>query len=585
MEILYRALNAITIKDRFPIPTVDELLDELQGAQYFSKLDLCSGYYQILVHPTDVHKTAFRTHEGRYEFHVMPFGLSNAPSTFQATMKSVFRPFLRQFVLVFFDDILVLQVLHSHKLHAKLSKCAFGQLSIDYLGHRVSAQGYYRRFIRRYAQLAAPLTDLLKKGAYSWSTVAQEAFTHLKEVMTTDPVLSLPNFGHPFIVETDASGESIGALLLQQGHPIAYFSKKLPPHLQLASAYVRELYAITQSVMRKDNNAADALSRVSYPTVTLFAFSAPTLDFLEQLREEVANNPELKTICAGLQANPNDYEGYAIRNGLLYHHQQLVLASDSPLRELFLKEFHASPVGGHAGFLHTFNRVSTNLFWKGMRAYVKQYVASCVVCQQMKPINTSPAGLLQPIPVPEQVWEDISMDFIMGLPISGGKSIIFVVVDRLSKYAHFCALASNFTSQRVAEIFATDVAKLHGFPRSIISDRDPLFLSTFWRELFRLQGTTLAMSRAYHPQTVGQTEVLNRCIEMYLRSFVADVPQQWLKYLHWAEFCNQAVDQELQSRDQVLRALRLNLSRAQAYMKSQADKKRSDKELLFDGYH
>lgn len=292
----YRALNSITIKDSFPIPTLDELLDELFGAQYFSKLDLRSGYHQILVKPEDRHKTAFRTHQGLYEWLVMLFGLSNAPTSFQSLMNHVFQAQLRKSVLVFFDDILiysltwsahlshlteVLQLLRQHSLFAKMSKCYFGFSEVDYLGHTVSHQGvqmdksqvqavldwplprtlkhlrgflglsgYYRKFIRNYDAIAAPLTTLLKKDAFVWNQLATEAFLALQKAITVAPVLALPDFSKPFILETDTSGTGIGAILSQDKHPIAYFSKKLNSSMQHKSTYVRELYAVTEAMAK-----------------------------------------------------------------------------------------------------------------------------------------------------------------------------------------------------------------------------------------------------------------------------------------------------------------------------------------------
>ncbi|KAL6541589.1 hypothetical protein OROGR_011075 [Orobanche gracilis] len=243
-----------------------------------------------------------------------------------------------------------------------------------------------------------------------------------------------------------------------------------------------------------------------------------------------------------------------------------------------------------------------------MRGDIKKFIEECDVCQRNKYSTLSPAGLLQPLPIPCQVWQDIAMDFIGGLPRVRGKDTIFVVIDRLTKYAHFFPLGHPYTAREVAALFVKEVVKLHGFPSTIISDRDAIFLSSFWREIFKLAGTTLKHSTSYHPQTDGQTEVANRCLETYLRCFVGPKPKTWLNWLHWAEFWFNSnynvsagmtpfqalygrdppllikgctipsklddVNQLVQQRDDLLAELKQNLLKAQDQMRAQANKHR-----------
>lgn len=237
-----------------------------------------------------------------------------------------------------------------------------------------------------------------------------------------------------------------------------------------------------------------------------------------------------------IHASAEEVAEFSFQEGLVLFHERMVVPSESSLRLQLLEEFHSSLVGGHAGVARTFHRLSFNFFWKGMRKDVQAFMAACQVCQQMKDQFKQPAGLLQPLPVPRMMFEEITMDFITCLPSSKGKATIMMVVDRLSKYSHFIALPSTFTAQDVAIAFVSEIIHLHGHPKIIIIDRDPRFMNSFWKEIHRLQGTTLSMSTAYHPQTDGQSEVLNKCVEQYLRCFIADSPHEWFPLLPWVEY-------------------------------------------------
>ena len=261
MCIDYRQINKVTVKHKYPLLRIEDLFDQLKGAGVFSKIDLRSGYYQLRVKDVDVPKTAFRTRYGHYEFLVMPFGLTNAPAAFMDLMNRVFRPYLNQFVVVFIDDILVnskdeqeheqhlkivLQTLRDKKLYAKLSKCDFWLKEISFLGHIVSSEGirvdpvkieavvnwkpprsvtevrsflslagYYRRFVKGFSVIASPLTKLLRKGVmFEWSDKCQNSFEQLKEMLVEAPVLTQPTSGKEYTLYSDASGISLGCVLM-----------------------------------------------------------------------------------------------------------------------------------------------------------------------------------------------------------------------------------------------------------------------------------------------------------------------------------------------------------------------------------
>src|SRR5277367_6328261 len=295
----YRALNKITIKNRYPLPRIDELMDRLAGAKYFSKIDLYSGYHQIRIKEDDIPKTAFRTHYSHYEFLVLPFGLTNAPATFMTLMNNIFHNYLDKFVIVYLDDILIysktkeehlqhvriiLKTLRKHKLYAKDTKCELIKQCVEYTGHFISEKGitvdprkidtihnwpaptnvselrsflglasYYRKFVKGFSATASPLTQLLHKDiSYQWGTTEQKSFEELKQHLTSAPVLLLPDPTKPFTVTTDASDFAIGTVLTQdQGkgqQPVAYESRKLSPAEQNYAIHEKELLAIVHSI-------------------------------------------------------------------------------------------------------------------------------------------------------------------------------------------------------------------------------------------------------------------------------------------------------------------------------------------------
>jgi hypothetical protein len=449
-----RAINAITIRYRHPIPCLDDMLDELCGSIIFSKIDLCSGYHQIRMKIGDEWKTTFKTKFGLYEWLVMPFGLTNAPSTFMRLMNHVLREFIGKFVVAYFDDILiysksfdehidhirqVLTTLRAEKLYGNISKCTFCTDRVVFLGFVVTAEGiqvdedkikeikdwpvpknvsqvrsfhglagFYRRFVKDFSTIAAPLNNLTKKEVpLLWGDEQERAFQELKTKLCEAPLLQLPDFGKTFEIECDASGIGIGGVLLQEGKPIAYFSKKLNgPHLNY-SVYDKELYALVRVLETwqhylfpkefvihsdhealkylksqgklnrrhakwiefietfpyvvkhkhgKDNIVADALSR-RCALVTQLDTKVLGLESIKTLYADDSDFNESFSHCIAEKG----WDKFYIHDGFLFRTNKLCILACS-IRGVLLQEAHAGGLAGHFGVKKTLDMLSDHFF-------------------------------------------------------------------------------------------------------------------------------------------------------------------------------------------------------------------------------
>ncbi|GJR08089.1 putative reverse transcriptase domain-containing protein [Tanacetum coccineum] len=468
----YRELNKITIRNRYPLPRIDDLFDQLQGAKHFSKIDLRSGYHQLRVKEQDISKTAFRTRYGHYEFLVMPFGLMNAPAVFMDLMNRVFHEFLDKFVIVFIDDILVfskskeeheehlrtvLQILRQEKLYAKFSKCEFWLSKVAFLGHIVSAEGI---------TMDPAKVEAITKWPRPTSVTEVRSF------------LGLAGYYRRF-----------------HGKVIAYASRQLKPYEVNYPTHDLELAAVVEiedvdrdvwlELLPKDydtniqyhpgkaNVVADALSRK-----------------LRQLRRMTEKSGQLFRILISRPSDPAKVEAIT-------------------------KWPRPTSVTEVRSFL-------------GLAGYYRRFV---------KIEHQRASGLLQPLEIPVWKWDEISMDFVTGLPRTQRKhDAIWVVVDRLTKSAHFLPIRKDYPVSKLAEMFQQEIVRLHGTPSAIVSDRDPRFTSRFWKGLQKAWGTRLKFSTAFHPETDGQSERTIQTLEDMLRSCALEWAGNWDDYICLVEF-------------------------------------------------
>ena len=695
----YRGLNKITIKNRYPLPLINELLDRVQEAKIYTKLDLRGAYNLVRIAKGEEWKTAFRTRYGHFEYNVMPFGLANAPATFQGLMHDVLRPFLDIFCVVYLDDILIyskdeeshiehvtkiLEKLAEARLFVQLEKCKFHVTSVDFLGYVLSPDGvsmdmtkvasieswprpttvkgiqaflgfcnFYRIFIPDYSSLAAGLISLVKKDTpFVWGPVQESSFVSLKEQFVEGRVLLHFNPSKASHVFTDASDKAISGILNQHNQdnklqPVAFFSRTLSPAEQNYDIFNKELLGIvaslkhwriylegaqhkvtvytdhnnlipftsTKELNRRQarwsetlagydfdikhipgtaNSKADALSRrpdymaqessnlrppVIRPSQLIAATISASLssedsdldlenieeDFdieglpteeteklplADQIRICLQKDPWTRNAIASLKlattknsAVPRNLEHFSLsQEDLLLFDKHIFIPQDKELRLRILRIFHDDLTAGHFGISKTFEAVSRIFYWAKLRQFVEDYVKTCEKCSLNKSSRHKPYGELQPLPIPSRPWSSISMDFIVKLPSSVSElyqdvfDSILVVVDRLTKMAHFIPCKEAMSARQLALTLLKYVFRLHGLPLDIVSDRGSLFTSTFFRELTRLLKIRQKLSTAYHPQTDGQTEKTNSTLEQYLRMYVSYGQDNWVDLLPFAEF-------------------------------------------------
>ncbi|KAL8127153.1 hypothetical protein AgCh_014175 [Apium graveolens] len=520
----YRELNKLTIKNKYPLPRIDDLFDQLKEACYFLKIDLRSGYHQLKIKPEDIPKTAFRTRYGHYEFLVMSFGLTNAPTAFMDLMNRVYKGYLDKFIIVLIDDILIyskskddhaehirtaLQRLREKQLYAKFLKYEFWLDEVQFLGHIVGKDGikiepinieavsrweqpktpievrsflgltgYYRRFVKDFAKIVTPLTKLTRKNErFVWTEKYEESFQELKKRLVTSPILALPDEMGNFVIYSDASIKGLGCVLMQHDKVIAYTSRQLKLHEQKYPVHDLELAAIVFTLklwrhylygekcdiymdhkslkyiftqedlnMRqrrwlelikdydcsinyhpgKANVVVDALS--SKERLNEIKVSDGLARKLEKLEIEVRVPEGLDNLTGEEVCTQRDSKG------MFRFSSRISIPNVTELKNEVLREAHNSRFSIHLGSTKMYQDLKKNFWWPGMKKEIADWVSKSHVCQKVKAKHQRPSGLLQPLEIPQWKWEEIAMDFVVGLPkTKSNHDAIWVIIDRLTK--------------------------------------------------------------------------------------------------------------------------------------------------------
>ncbi|GJY22475.1 reverse transcriptase domain-containing protein [Tanacetum coccineum] len=567
MCIDYRELNKLTIKNHYLLPRIDDLVDQLQGSKFFSKIDLRSGYHQLRVHEDDIPKTAFRTRYGHFMFIVMPFGLTNAPAIFMDLMNRVCKPYLDKFVIVFIDNILiysktqeehvehlrlVLELLKREKLYAKFSKCEFWLREVQLLGHVINGNGihvdpskieavknwkdprtlamvhlflglagYYCRFIEKFSKIAKSLTILNQKSkTFDWGEEQELAFQTLKDKLCNAPVLALPDRPKDFVLKIHKKNYTTHDLELGA----VMFALKIWRHYLYGT---KSLFSDYDCEVRyhpgKVNVVADALSR-----------------------KEKVKPKRVRAMNMILRSS--------IKDMILAAQKEAVDESAG------LQKAYRSKYSIHPGADKMYNDLRDRYWWPGMKKNIAEYI-------------------------PVWKWEGIAMDFVTKLPrTSSGHDIIWVIVDRLTKSAYFLPMCEDYKMEMLARLYLNEIVARHGVPILIKSNRVSRFTSRFWQSMQEALGTHLDMSMAYHTQTDGQSERTIQTLEDMLRGCVLDFRGSWDVHLPLVEFSYNNRHELVQESTEKISQIKDRLKAVRDRQKSYADKRRKPLEFSIGDY-
>ncbi|TYJ98787.1 putative Gag-pol protein [Cucumis melo var. makuwa] len=486
----YRQLNKVIIRNKYPLPRIDHLFDQLRGAALFSKIDLRSGYHQFKVRESDIAKIAFRTRYGHYEFRVMPFGLTNAPTVFMDLMNRIFHQYLDQFVIVFIDDILVYSVdRESHEEHMRIVLQTLPKgVNVD--PQKVEAvvnwerptsatevrsflglAGYYRCFIEDFSRLTLPLTALTRKNVkFEWSDKCEQSFQELKKRLVTTSILALPVIGKDYLIYCDASRLGL-ELIKDYDCTIEYHQGKanvVADALSRMSRLPKSALCGIRVVLLNELRGSKAVVTTEDSGSLLAQFqvrSSLVTEIIKRQSEDSNLQKKFEKSKKGLEVE------FELRtDGAIVKQGRLCVPNISELKNAILEEAHSSAYAMHLGSTKMYRTLKKAYWWLGMKQEIAGYVDRCLICQQL------------------------------------------------------------------ARLHVDKIVSQYGVPVSIVSDRDPRFNSKFCLSLQKAMGTRLKFSTSFHPQTDGQSERTIQTLEDMLRACVLQLKGSWDTHLPLMEF-------------------------------------------------